>query len=600
MRVLGISCDYHDAAAALVDDGTIVAACEEERFTRAKHDHALPLRAMLACAAIAGIELDDVDVVVFHEKPLLAASRIVAAAQRVGPRAVPSFVRTFPAVTRQNLMIRHRIEEVFRREGAKVPQIRYGEHHLSHAAAAFLPSAFPSAAILTLDGLGEWATASLGRGSTHHVELLAEMRFPDSLGLLYSLVTAWCGFEPNDGEYKLMGLAPYGEPTYVDALRRIATVEDDGSLRVSARTVHWWKGDPRRSRRLAQLFGGPPRRPDEPLSRREVDLARSIQEITEAALLQAAAHVADRTGERNLVLAGGVALNCVATGRLLREGPFDDVWVQPAAGDAGSALGAALWYWHDQLGNPRPDTAALPGGDAMAGAALGPSFSADEVRRWLASEGIEATHLPDLGERCDHVARRLAEGAVVGWFDGRMEFGPRALGHRSILADPRGADVKDRLNRQIKGRESFRPFAPAVLAERAAEWFEIDRPSPYMTFTHRVAADRLVDPGPEPDDLSARSSLPRSQIPACTHVDGSARVQTVDADVHPAFHRLLQAFEAQTGCPVLVNTSFNRAGEPIVCTPADAHATAVATGMDLLVVGDAVIDLRRTAGASDG
>jgi carbamoyltransferase len=420
---------------------------------------------------------------------------------------------------------------------------------------------------------------------------------------VYSLATRWCGFEPNDGEYKLMGLAPFGEPTYADQLAKIATIDDDGAIRVDARALRWWGGDPTRRRRLTRLLG-PPRRPDEPIEQRHADLARSVQQLTERAFLKMAKRAKEVTGAHHLCLAGGVALNCAATGRLLREAEFDEVWVQPAAGDAGSAVGAALWYHHGELGRPRD----LPGAevhvsgvrDRMAAGGLGPAFPSDEIEDWLGGMSVTSTRIVDVGARCREVARRLADGAIVGWFEGRMEFGPRALGHRSILADPRSVTVQRDLNVRVKGRESFRPFAPAVLWERAHEWFDIDRPSPYMSFLCNVVDERRVATGPEPAAIMDRVAVVRSQIPACTHVDGTARVQTVHPEATPVFHRLLTEFEAITDCPILLNTSFNRAGEPIVCTPADALRSARSASLDLLVIEDHLIDLHAEATDATG
>lgn len=588
MRILGISCDYHDAAAALVVDGVLVAAAEEERFTRTKHDSSLPERAVASVLAIGDTKADDLDAVVLHEKPLAVFSRVLAARQRRGPKALGTFRREMPVLLRRNLMIGYRVESMLRDLGArKPPPLRYSEHHLSHAAAAFLPSPFPSAAILTIDGIGEWATATVGLGVQHRVDLLEEQRYPNSLGLLYTLATEWCGFEPNEGEYKVMGLAPFGEPAYADALREIVTLNDDGSIDVDAKAVRWWGENPRNLTWLHDRLGGPPREPGSELTQRDWDLARSIQELVEEAVLRMARHAHDLTGSRHLCMAGGVALNCVANGRLLREGPFDDLWVQPAAGDAGSAVGAALWYWHDELGNPREREEPVTGelaSDAMAVAQLGPAFGADEVEAWLAAEGVAYERIDDVDERCQRVAEQLAAGAVVGWLEGRMEFGPRSLGHRSILADPRSTTVQRDINLRVKGRESFRPFAPAVLWEHATDWFELTQPSPYMLQTCQVAPSKLLEVTEEPGDPVARVQVPRSQIPACTHIDGSARVQTVHAETNPVFHRLIEAFHETTGCPVLLNTSFNRAGEPVVCTPDDALASARAAGLDLLVL----------------
>lgn len=594
MRLLGVSCDYHDAAAALVVDGRIVAAVEEERLSRRKHDDRLPERAIASCLAIGELHPDDLDAVVFHEKPLVVAGRVLSAAQHRGPGGLARFSAEMPVLLQRNLLVAYRLERALRRLGAtRPPVVRYGVHHLSHAAAAFLPSPFETAAVLTVDGIGEWATASVGHGLHHRVDLLEEQRYPHSLGLLYSLVTRWCGFRPNDGEYKLMGLAPFGRPRYAAALAELVEVDEQGALRLAPGATRWWGSRPERVRRLRQAFDGPPRRPEDPVGEREADLARSVQELTETAVLAMAAHAHRLTGERRLCLGGGVALNCVANGRILREGPFEELWVQPAPGDAGSAVGAALWYWHQELGNPRPrDPEAAPTADAMAGGALGPAVRPHELDRWLA--GIDEAHrrFPDPAERCEAVAERIAEGAVVGWFEGRMEFGPRALGHRSIVADPRSTTVRDDLNRRVKGRESFRPFAPSVLWEHAGEWFDLDAPSPYMLTTTTVAEAHRVDVDEEPTTIAERLAVVRSELPACTHVDGTARVQTVHRELHPRFHQLIDAFHRRTGCPVLVNTSFNRAGEPIVATPDQALATARAAGLDLLVVEDACIELR--------
>lgn len=589
MRVLGLSCDYHDAAAAMVVDGQVVAAAEEERFSRRKHDPGLPVNAIASCLAIAGLDPDDLDAVVFHEKPLAVVNRVVTARQRRGPVALGRFAREMPTLLGQNALVGFRIEQALRRLGAtRAPKIAFGEHHLSHAYAAFGPSPFGSAAILTIDGVGEWATATIGHGLGSRVELLEEQRYPDSLGLLYSLMTYWCGFEVNEGEYKLMGLAPFGVPRFAGPLAEVASVHPDGSLQVRHRAVRWWESTRRPSKELVSLLG-PPRRPGAPLTQRDADIARSVQDVTETAVLAMAQHAHELTGEPSVCLAGGVALNCVANGRLVREGPFSQVWVQPSPGDAGSAIGAAIWYAHNELGErrSRDDRDA----DSMAGSQLGPWFDGEQISGWLSDEGVEHRRLEDVDELSRAVASRLADGAIVGWFRGRMEFGPRALGHRSILADPRSPDVHREVNVRVKGRESFRPFAPAVLWEQTAEWFELDRPSPYMLLTCRVAEHRLVPVDREPESFEARASTVRSQIPACTHVDGSARVQTVHPGSSPDFHRLLSAFFERTGCPVLLNTSFNRAGDPIVCTPQDALDTARSTGLDLLVLENCLIEL---------
>jgi carbamoyltransferase len=488
-------------------------------------------------------------------------------------------------------MIGHRVESLFAELGAgRTPPVSYCDHHMGHAAAAFYPSPFDHSAIVTADGLGEWATATVGHGSGHRIELVEELRYPDSLGLLYSFVTHYCGFRPNNDEYKVMGLAAFGEPRFREGLDQLATVLGDGSIAVRAARVGWYSAGATRKQRLHDVLGGPPRSTDAPVTRREADLAASVQQLTEEALLGMAAHAHELTGEPHLCLAGGVAFNSVANGRVVRESPFSKVWIQPAAGDAGSAIGAALHLWHQVHGRHR-----LPSEpDAMAGAFLGPRVLPDEVDRWVDEGGIRSTRL-DRDALAAHVAGRLAGGAVVGWFQGRMEFGPRALGHRSILADPRSPDVRDRLNAQIKKREMFRPFAPAVLAERAAEWFDMDGASPYMLEVAAVASAKRHEVDHEPDEIVDRLAVVRSQIPACTHVDFSARVQTVDASTNPELHGLLTAFDALTGCPVLLNTSFNEAGEPIVATPDQALATARRCGFDLLVVEHHVIDLAADA-----
>lgn len=570
MNVLGISCDFHDAAAAVIIDGRVVAAAEQERFSRIKHDAELPAEAIASCLATAGIEAAAIDAVVFHEKPMVAMSRQLATRRRQGPSGVRRFVLETPKLFRTNLMIAQRVDDLLRRLGhPHPPRLSYAEHHLSHAAAAFYPSPFEQAAIVTIDGIGEWSSASIAHGVRHRIDLLEEQRFPNSLGLLYSLVTLWCGFRPNDGEYKVMGLAPYGEPSYRDALDELVMVHPDGSVQVDDRRLRWWSDAAAGSRSLAQLLGGPPRGADDPIGPREQDLARSVQELTEDVVLAMAEHAHRITGAEDVCLAGGVALNCVANGRLLREGPFADVWVQPAAGDAGSAIGAALWWWHGDQEHHRADRDPRAGAcDGMSGAALGPAFTDGEIEGLLVELGLPIEPLDD-DVLLDRAVALLAGGAAIGWFDGRMEFGPRALGHRSILADPRSATMQAHLNERIKERESFRPFAPAVLWEHATEWFDLDRPSPYMLFTARARDDRL---------------------PACTHVDGSARVQTVHRETHPRFHALLRRFHDVTGCPVLLNTSFNVAGQPIVCTPDEAISTAARAGLDALVLGPYLLD----------
>jgi carbamoyltransferase len=591
--VLGISADYHDSAAALVVDGRVVAAAAEERFSRVKHDRSLPVQAISWMLDEHGIEADGLDLVAFYEKPITVLERIVATHARVGPRGLPQLTSAIGAWSKEKGWVGYRIERALRKLGRSTPELVYVEHHLSHAAAAFHPSPFERAAILTFDGVGEWATSSLATGRGAEIEPIEELRFPDSVGLLYSTITAHCGFEVNDGEYKLMGLAPYGRPRFVDVLREhVARVDAQGALSLDQRWFRYRAGDAMASPALDDLVG-PPRRPEEPVRQREADLARSVQVIVEELILSAARHAHEVTGEADACLAGGVALNCVANGRLLREGPFERVWVQPAAGDDGSAIGAALWAWHHVGGHPRH---VDPNGrDAMSGAALGPAYAHDDVRTWLEAEGIDH-HVPGEDELADVVAEHLADGRVIGWFDGAMEFGPRALGHRSILADPRDAAMVQRINVLVKGREGFRPFAPAVLAEHAATWFEVDRDLPYMLFTAAVRGATVDDdptPIDGPADLTARLGRARSAIPACTHVDGSARVQTVDAASSPHFAALLAAFERRTGCPVLLNTSFNRKDEPIVRTPADALRCFDAVDLDVLVLEGCIIERER-------
>lgn len=583
--MLGVSCDYHDAAAALLIDGEIVAAVEEERISRVKHDSSLPAGAIVACLEIAGRTAEDIDHVVFYEKPLSVVSRYLAVRQRIGPSGIAGFVRTVPELVGRNLFIGYRLRRYLQELGSeRPPVVQFVEHHHSHAAAAYFPSPFDSAAVLTIDGIGEWATATIGWGRQNRLEVIEEQRFPHSLGLVYSLITGWCGFTPNDGEYKLMGLAPYGTPSYSEALEQIISLNDDGSFEVDGKLVNWFDASARKKSALFELFDGAPRSPDAPLTRREADLAASVQQLTERAILALADRASELTGESSLCMAGGVALNCVANGHLLRDGPFDELWIQPAAGDAGSAIGAALAYWYLTLEQPR----AAPSTDAMAGSLLGPEVPRSAIKDSLDELGVPSRELDD-DVLVDLVAGHLADGDVVGWFRGRQEFGPRALGNRSILADPRDATVRSRLNSSVKGRESFRPFAPAVLEERAAEWFDLDAPSPYMLIVAPVRAEHLFAVDKEPDRIGQRASVPRSTVPACTHVDGTARIQTVNTSDNPVFRALIERFDALTGCPMVVNTSFNLAGEPVVATVLDAIRTARVGGIDVLVLGNYVV-----------
>ena len=599
--VLGISALYHDAAAALVVDGEIVAAAQQERFSRKKHDPAFPLDAIRFCLREGGVAPDGLTAVAYYDKPLTTFVRILKSYVAAGPRGIRTFPKAMSEWSTKKLWTSLEIERGIRSLGWAMPKdLLYAEHHVSHAAAAFLPSPFERAAIITMDGVGEWATSSIGVGRGRTVELLREQRFPDSLGLLYSAFTAHCGFRVNSGEYKLMGLAPYGEPRYVDRiLGELVELGDDGSLRMDLRYFDYLAGRRMTNKRFDRLFDGPARAPEGPITSREADLARSIQEVVERAVLGTARTARELTGESDVVLAGGVALNCVANGRLLREGPFDRLWVQPAAGDAGSALGCALWAYHDVLGHGREVRST----DAMHGTYLGPRFSGEAIAAELAEAGRPFERLTDDEDRAERVAELLADGKVVAVLQGAMEFGPRALGHRSILADPRQPDVQRSLNLRIKNRESFRPFAPAVLAEEAAAWFDLDQESPYMTLVAPVARSRWVEPVTTSGSSTGRAggtegagatitdvvTEVRSEIPAVTHVDHSARIQTVDAERAPAFHRILSAFHRQTGCPVLVNTSFNVRGEPIVNTPADAYRCFMTTDIDHLLLEDCLL-----------
>lgn len=585
--ILGISCDYHDAAAALVVDGAIVAAAEEERFTRLKHDHSTPINATRACLELGGLAAADIDRIVFYEKPLAVIDRVLTTRRRQGPRSLRGFLNEAPTLATRNLMIAPRLAHMMRRLGARrPPSIEFVDHHRSHAGAAFYPSPFDHAAVVVADGLGEWATISIGHGTRHRLSILEEQRFPHSIGLMYSLITAWCGFTPLDDEYKVMGLAPYGVDRFADTLAELAGIDEDGSFRVSGPGVSWFAPSALRSRHLRHLFEGPPRSPADPITARDTDLAASVQALTERAVLAVAQRAQDATGERSLCLAGGVALNCVANGRLARSGLFDDVWVQPAAGDAGGAIGAALNLWHTTMGRQR----VTNGRDAMSGAQLGPHVDdAPAVVAAAESRGLKTRSMGD-DELESFVAERLADGAVVGWCQGRLEFGPRALGNRSILADPRSTTVREQVNAAVKGRESFRPFAPAVLADKCQEWFDLDTVSPYMLIVAPVRPDRHIEVASEPDDIDERARIPRSTIPACTHVDATARVQTIDEHSHPRFVGLVRAFDRLTGCPVVLNTSFNRAGQPIVNRTAEILDTALHARLDLVVIGNVVIE----------
>jgi carbamoyltransferase len=589
MDILGVSAFYHDAAVALVRDGVVVAAAQQERFTRIKNDANFPVEAMRYCLEQGGVTRDGVHAVVYYEKPLTSFVRVLKTFAAIGPRGARSFPKAMDEMARRKLWIGYEVERQLRDLGYERPgEMLYAEHHTSHAAAAFYPSPFESACVLTFDGVGEWATSSIGTGRGRRLDLLQEMRFPHSIGLLYSAFTAAAGFRVNSGEYKLMGLAPFGRPTRRDAiLDELIDLRDDGSFTTNLDYFDYLAGRRMTNTRFDDLMGDPPRHPDEPIRQHHCDLARSIQEVIEEIVLRIAHHAHELTGESAAVLGGGVALNCVANGRLSREGPFEQIWVQPSPGDAGSALGAALWAWHEVHEQPRQPV--LP--DGMSGSLLGPSSDPEEVAVAFAAQDRPFVRLTDPVERAERIAKLLSEGATIGVVQGRMEFGPRALGARSILADPRDPEMQRTLNLRIKQRESFRPFAPVVLAERCADWFEFDGDSPYMSFVAPVRGAEVDDALASPsDDLVERLSLVRSPIPAVTHVDGSARLQTVTAERAPDLHRLLGAFDRLTGCPVLLNTSFNVRGEPIVATPEDAYRCFMLTELDHLLVEDCLFD----------
>ena len=585
--ILGISAYYHDSAAALVVDGEIVAAAQEERFTRKKHDAGFPTRAVEYCLREGGVRAEELDLVGFYDKPLLKFDRLIETYVSYAPAGFLSFAKALPLWVNQKL---HLPREMRRALGGRYrKRFVFAEHHESHAASAFYPSPFEEAAILTLDGVGEWATASIATGRGTELHVAKELLFPHSLGLLYSAFTYYCGFRVNSGEYKLMGLAPYGEPRYVDEVMRLLDLKEDGSFRLDMSYFNYCEGLTMTSRKFDDLFGGPPRDPEAKLTDRYMDVAASIQVVTEEIMLRCCRHAHRVTGMKDLCLAGGVALNCVANGRLLREGPFERIWIQPAAGDAGGALGVALFAYHHLLRQPRTPDAA----DRQRGSLLGPAIPAEEIRRFLEDQGAVFHHHPRERDLLERVAELMASDQVIGWVQGRMEFGPRALGCRSIIGDARSPRMQRQMNVKIKFRESFRPFAPCVLRERAHEFFEL-RPedeSPYMLLVAPVREEKRLPVGDAARALSGIDKLKalRSEIPAVTHVDYSARVQTVDEARHGRFYRLMKAFEARTGCPVIINTSFNVRGEPIVCTAADAYRCFLATHMDALVLEDFVL-----------
>ena len=585
MHIIGISAFYHDAAATLVTDGAVVAAAQEERFTRIKHDPRFPSNAVRFCMDYAGLEPKDVDYVVFYEKPLMKFNRLM----RTFLQTSPNHADTFSVAMKEWLsgklshkrLLTNGLEEAT--GGSWGSKILFSDHHLSHAASAFYPSPFKNAAVLTLDGVGEWATTTLGVGSSSDLQIESEIKFPHSLGLLYAAFTTYTGFKVNSGEYKMMGLAPYGVPKFKNLIREnLIDVKSDGSFCINTEYFDYPAGRRMTNSKFHELFGGPPRHPESDITQREMDLAASIQGVTEDVVVSLARGAAATTGEKNLCLAGGVALNCVANGKLLREGVFENIWIQPAAGDAGGSTGAALAAYHLALGQTRTITQQS---DAMSGAYLGPSFTQVDVKSRLAKIGANFEEMDD-ATLISEAASLLASENVIGWFQGRMEFGPRALGNRSILADPRSQEMQKALNLKIKFRESFRPFAPSILREQLSDWFDMDVDSPYMLLVANVANKHLLPPNPENVGLFGIDLLnvSRSIIPAVTHVDYSARVQTIQGDTNPRYHALVSEFERLTGCPIVVNTSFNIRSEPIVNTPEDAFRCFMGTDMDILVV----------------
>ncbi|HEX7968368.1 MAG TPA: carbamoyltransferase, partial [Stellaceae bacterium] len=591
MRILGLSAFYHDSAAAIVADGKLLAAAQEERFTRKKHDARFPEHAIAACLAEAGVDADGIDYVVFYDKPFLKFERLLETYLAFAPRGFQSFAQALPLWVKEKLFQKSLLTKALDRSvanGGWSDRLLFTEHHLSHAASAFFPSPFEEAVTLTMDGVGEWASTSVGIGRSNRLELIKEIHFPHSLGLLYSAFTYYLGFKVNSGEYKVMGLAPYGEPKYKDLiLRHLLDLKEDGSFRLDLRYFDYCTGLKMTNKRFDALFGRKARRAEERLEDFHMDMAASLQAVTEEVVLRLTRALARETGIANLCLAGGVALNCVANGEVLRDGAFKDVWIQPAAGDAGGAVGAALGAYHMFLDRPR---VASNKGDGMSGGYLGPSYGRADIARRLTAIGAD---FEVLGEDAllDSVTDALIDGKALGWFQGRMEFGPRALGARSILGDPRSPTMQKLLNLKVKFRESFRPFAPAVLREDVADWFELDADSPYMLLVAAVKRERQRAMTEAEKRLFGidKLNVVRSDIPAVTHIDYSARVQTVHQETNPRFHALLSAFKARTGCPVLVNTSFNVRGEPIVCTPEDAFRCFMGNELDLLVVGNCVL-----------
>ncbi len=587
MNILGISAFYHDSAACLVQDGNIVSAVQEERFTRKKHDFNFPANAIRFCLENSGLTVNDIDYVAFYDKPFLKFERLLETYLTYAPRGIKSFIKSMPLWIKQKLWMMELIKKELGYEG----KVLFPEHHESHAASAFYPSPFQRSAILTLDGVGEWTTTSFGTGKDNTIHLIADIKYPHSLGLLYSAFTYYTGFKVNSGEYKVMGLAPYGEPKYVDLiLRELVDLKDDGSFKMNMDYFNYNAGLTMTNEKFHKLFGGAPRKPESELRQRDMDLARSVQEVTEMIMLRMAKHVKKETGEKYLCLAGGVALNCVANGKILRENIFDDIWIQPAAGDAGGALGAALFVWYQYLNNERRTDGI---NDAQKGSYLGPEFSDSEIENYLTKNNIPFTKHSE--EFIIEKTAELINGQnVIGWFQGKMEFGPRALGSRSIIGDARSPEMQRKMNLKIKYRESFRPFAPSVLYHKVAEYFELDRPSPYMLLVADVVKNKRKEV-PNYNELRGLEKLNtvRSEVPAVTHVDYSARIQTVHKETNPKYFNLLNMFNEKYGCGVIINTSFNVRGEPIVCTPDDAYKCFMRTEMDYLVMGNFILDKKQ-------
>ena len=584
MYILGISAYYHDSAAVLIKDGNIIAAAQEERFTRKKHDEGFPRMAAEFCLEEAGIDITRVDHVVFYDKPITKFDRLLETYLSFVPGGWVSLRKAIPLWLSKKL----HLPKIIKKELGWKGKVLFTEHHESHAASAFFPSPFEEAAVICFDGVGEWATTSWGVGKGNRVEIKEQISFPHSVGLLYSAFTYYTGFKVNSGEYKVMGLAPYGEPKYADMImEEIIDVKEDGSFRMNMDCFNYCQGLTMTNSRFDKLFGGPPRKPEKRLTQREMDLAASIQKVTETIMLRIGQHVYEKTGQKNLCMAGGVALNCVGNGILLREGPFEDIWVQPSAGDAGAALGAALAAWHHYLDMPRETNGRE---DKQSGSYLGPHFSNDKIKEYLNENNYPYKECKGEG-LYDEVSQRLENGEIIGWFQGRMEFGPRALGARSIIGDARNLEMQKKMNLKIKYRESFRPFAPSVLLEHVSEWFEHDKASPYMLMVAPVKEERRIPMTDEQRGLFGidKLNIPRSNIPAITHVDYSARIQTVDGKYNQRYYRLMKKFYENTGCPVIVNTSFNVRGEPIVCTPEDAYRCFMRTEMDTLVLEDYVL-----------